>query len=89
MGQSLRYIGIALLAISAVVFCYLTMTGMNIELIPIDQSECPPNVGIAPDGTCGIYEDREISGWSIACIVSGILGMISFVAGLIVSRKNG
>lgn len=89
METILKYAGLVLLGIAALGFTILSLNNGTVVMIPIDQSLCPPNLGVAPDGTCGIYSGRRMSGWSVACIVSGILGTISFVSGLVLARKNG
>lgn len=88
MDSIIKYSGIGLLALSVVGFIVLSSTGMTTELIPIDQSKCPPNVGQAPDGTCGIYIGRTVTGWAYGCMVAGALGVILFIAGLASGRKE-
>lgn len=88
MDSLIKYSGIGLLALAALGFIVLSWMGLTTEMIPIDQSKCPPNVGAAPDGTCGIYVGRAVTGWAAACMVAGGLGLVLFIAGLAKDRKD-
>lgn len=89
MGNLIKYTGLGLLAFAAIGCIVLYYTGGATTLIPIDQSLCPTTMETAEDGTCGIYEGRAISAFSYTCMVTGGVGIITYIVGLIQSRKNG
>ena len=83
-----KYAGFAFMVIGAILSVALYMTGHLTVPLPIDQSKCPPNVGIAPDGTCGIYTGSKLSLWTTLSIISGIVGVLLYVTGWFLERKN-
>lgn len=72
MIKKLTYVALAL---SGLMLAYLFIWDRAFVDIPIDQRECPPNVGVAPDGTCGIY----ISEPSIWLIISGLIALLGLI----------
>ncbi len=83
-----KYVGYVLLAVSVTIFSILTMTGNHVELVPIDQSLCPPDVSTAVDGTCGIYEGKKVSNGFIAAVIIGVVGFIAMAYSFFLSKKS-
>lgn len=87
MENTSKYVGYAFLAISVIALTILVLTGNHISLIPIDQSLCPPEVGIAADGTCGIYEGKKVTTAFTLSAVAGVIGFISMAFSYYLSKK--
>lgn len=88
MEKTLKIIGFATLALAALGFVILSMMDLTTVPLPIDQSQCPPDVELAKDGTCGIYAGVKASAGAWIAIAVGSVGAVSLVGSYLVARKN-
>lgn len=86
---TLKNIGFALLALSALAMVIMSMTGTAIT-VDTSIAGCTAPAQELPADDCGIeISEKKISGFFIATIIVGVLGLASLVANVIKERKIG